>query len=66
VKALSDKRRGAPEAALLYEETSASIEKRKLAAEQRRAQNALNPLVSGRPSKQDRRKIHQFKQEHLD
>jgi ribosome-associated heat shock protein Hsp15 len=63
VQALSDKRRGAPQAALLYEETSESLKKRELLIEQRRVQNSLHPMTSGRPSKQDRRKIHKFKQE---
>ena len=61
VTALSDKRRGAPEAALLYEETHESIQNREFQAEQRKAQNALNPMRPSRPSKQDRRKIHRFK-----
>ena len=62
VRALSDKRRGAPEAALLYEETPESVERRRQQAEQRRAQQILNPLPPGRPSKKDRRQIHRFKQ----
>jgi ribosome-associated heat shock protein Hsp15 len=60
VTALSDKRGSAPQAALLYEETLESIEKRLLQAEQRKMQRAMNPLASGRPSKQDRRQIHRF------
>ncbi|MFL2840539.1 MAG: RNA-binding S4 domain-containing protein [Pseudohongiellaceae bacterium] len=59
---LSDKRRGAPQAALLYQETSESLEKRKLHAEQRKAMQSSNPLTNGRPNKQDRRLIHRFKQ----
>jgi ribosome-associated heat shock protein Hsp15 len=66
VRALSDKRGGAPEAALLYEETPASIEKREQAALQRQAQRATNPFSAGRPTKQDRRKIHRFKLQQLD
>lgn len=66
VQSISDKRRGAPEAALMYEETPESIKQRELLLEQRRAQNALNPMTSSRPSKQDRRKIHKFKQQSLD
>ena len=60
VTALSDKRGSAPQAALLYEESPESIEKRLLQAEQRKMQRAMNPLASGRPSKQDRRQIHRF------
>lgn len=66
VRALSDRRGGAPEAALLYEETQESIEKRHLQAEQRKAQRATNPISAGRPTKQDRRKIHRFKQQQLE
>ncbi|MFT4676045.1 MAG: ribosome-associated heat shock protein Hsp15 [Candidatus Azotimanducaceae bacterium] len=62
VKALSDVRRGAPDAALLYEETAASIEKRLQVAEQRKA--AGNHVNSdGRPSKKGRRQIHRFKEQ---
>ena len=62
VKALSDKRRGAPEAQLLYEETRISITKRELEAEQRRA--AGQHIASmRRPSKKDRRQIHKFRED---
>jgi ribosome-associated heat shock protein Hsp15 len=66
VSGLSDKRGGAPQAALLYEETSESIEKRQLNLEQRKAMQNLNPHPGGRPSKQDRRLIHRFKQKQVD
>lgn len=66
VKALAEKRGSAPQAALLYEETPESIEKRHVQAEQRKAQRAVAPMTSGRPTKQDRRKIQRFKQQHLD
>ena len=62
VKSLSDKRGGAPQAALLYEETPESLNKRQLHAEQRKAMQTANPHPGGRPSKQDRRLIHRFKQ----
>jgi len=65
VKALSEQRRGAPEAALLYEETPASLERRELSAQQRKLANALQPLSDGRPTKKQRRQIHQFKQSQL-
>lgn len=62
VIALSDQRRGAPEAALLYRETEASIEKRKLNEEQRRVLKSASGLqTEGRPSKKQRRQIHRFK-----
>jgi ribosome-associated heat shock protein Hsp15 len=63
VKALSEQRRGAPEAALLYEETPESRASREQAAEQRRAERAGADVHSGRPTKQDRRMIHRLKRE---
>ena len=62
VKALSDRRLGAPQAALLYEETPESVEKRLLEAERRKVQRAMMPETAGRPSKKDRRLLHRFKQ----
>ncbi len=59
---LSDQRRGAPEAALLFEETPASIEQRKVSAEQRRVlQSASGLQTEGRPNKKQRRQIHRFR-----
>ncbi len=66
VRALSDKRQGAPQAALLYEETPASAAQRLLLAEQRKANSALQPIQQRRPTKQERRQIHRFKQSSLD
>lgn len=65
VIALSEQRRGAPEAALLYEETAASIEKRTQLATQRKLANALQPTPERRPNKKERRQIHRFKNDHL-
>lgn len=64
VIALSEQRRGAPEAALLYEEMQISIETRALAAEQRRAANSL-VYRDSRPTKKDRRVIHKFNEKFL-
>ena len=58
VLGLSDRRGGAPEARLLYEETAQSVEQRAVAAAQRRA-NA--PVSTERPSKKERRLISRFK-----
>lgn len=65
VKALSEQRRGAPEAALLYEETAESIEKRLAIAAQRKAAGG-QIVSSGRPSKKDRRQIHRFREQNPD
>lgn len=62
VKALSDKRQGALQAAILYEESQESLEKRLLQAAQRKAYRDSNPHPDKRPGKKDRRQIHRFKQ----
>jgi len=62
VKALSEMRKGAPEAALLYEETPDSIEKRLQIAEQRKAAGS-QVISEGRPTKKDRRQIHRFREQ---
>ena len=56
VQAISDRRGGAPEAALLYTETPESVRIRLAAAEQRRlAPEPALSLVHGRPTNRDRR-----------
>lgn len=63
VLALSDERRGAPEAALLYAETPGSLASRQAAAEQRRLERAAGSLAPAqRPDKRDRRLIHRFRE----
>jgi ribosome-associated heat shock protein Hsp15 len=64
VTALSEQRRGAPEAQLLYQETADSQEKRQLAAAQRKAAGATIQTES-RPTKKTRRLIHQFRDRNL-
>ncbi|MGB0205462.1 MAG: ribosome-associated heat shock protein Hsp15 [Neptuniibacter sp.] len=60
VVALSDQRRGAPEAQKLYQETEASVHKREEHAAQRKAMgSSLNPR--NRPNKKERRQIRSFK-----
>jgi len=60
VLVLSDKRRGAPEAQSLYQETPASINAREALAQQRKSQP--NQWASeGKPNKKQRRDIHRFK-----
>lgn len=61
ITALSDQRRGAPEAALLYEETGESRERREAQALQRKLTNAAGAMHDGRPNKKQRRQIHRFK-----
>ena len=62
VKALSEQRRGAPQAQLLYEETEESREKRELLTQQRKAQPKHWPSAT-KPTKKQRRLIQQFKQQ---
>ncbi|QHF30831.1 RNA-binding S4 domain-containing protein [Pseudomonas sp. R32] len=59
VKALSVVRRGAPEAQALYEETAQSIARREQAAAMRKA-GALGVSTDGRPTKKQRRQLHQL------
>ena len=60
VRALSDQRRGAPEASLLYQETSASLSKRQEAALTREADHAKRERGAGRPTKRQLRDIKKF------
>lgn len=60
VKDLSDRRGPASEAALLYEETAASIARRQTDAEQRRLNTSVSPLPKRRPNKKERRQIIRF------
>lgn len=59
VKALSAVRRGAPEAQALYEETEESMRRREQAAALRKA-GATGVTTDGRPTKKQRRQIHQL------
>jgi ribosome-associated heat shock protein Hsp15 len=60
VQALSNIRRGAPEAALLYKETQASITKRENAKATGEGQFAQRDRGMGRPTKRQRRDIKKF------
>lgn len=60
VRGLSTQRRGAPEAALMYEETEASRQRREQAAATREADHATRDRGMGRPTKRDRRLIKRF------
>ena len=60
VTALSDRRGPASAAALLYEETADSRQRREALREQRRLERSPLPQPAGRPTKQDRRRIVRF------
>jgi ribosome-associated heat shock protein Hsp15 len=61
VRALSDQRRGAPEAQKLYEETAESVSKREAEAAARKAAGGMIERPAQRPTKKQRRQIHRFK-----
>jgi len=60
VKALTNQRRGAAEAQMLYAETTQSIDKREAEAAARKAAGGMLERPSGKPSKKQRRQIHRF------
>ena len=60
VKAVSGQRRGAPEAALLYEETEEGRQKREQAEEHRKAEFGIRDHGMGRPTKRQLRDIKRF------
>lgn len=59
VEGLSDRRGGSAEAAVLYRETDASVEKRERERELRRAAGMQSSY--GRPSKRDRRQMERLR-----
>jgi len=61
IEAISDKRRGAPEARLLYNETADSVTQREQRAAQRKAEQAHQLAPDHRPSKKQRRDIRRLK-----
>lgn len=63
---LSDQRRGAPEAILLYQETEASVKKREDQAAQRKALRGIMGQPEHRPNKKQRRQIHRFREQDLE
>jgi ribosome-associated heat shock protein Hsp15 len=60
VRGLSEQRRGAAEAALLFEETPASQQRRQELAVGRRAEFGVRERGEGRPTKRQRRQIRSF------
>ena len=61
VLALSDQRRGAPEAQLLYQETEKSVKQREVIAFARKANALSMPHPDRRPNKKERRELVKFK-----
>lgn len=66
VRALNSRRGNATQAATMYEETQESIERRERAAMGRKASGDAAKGTDGRPTKQQRRKILQFRQQQND
>ncbi|NQY03300.1 MAG: RNA-binding protein [Halieaceae bacterium] len=62
IVALSDQRRGAPEASQLYQETDESIARREAEAVARKAAGGMIERPIKRPSKRERRQIHRFRE----
>ncbi|AGQ38552.1 TPA: ribosome-associated heat shock protein Hsp15 [Mannheimia haemolytica] len=63
VLALSDQRRGAPEAQLLYSETEKSIKHREAMVFARKANALSMPHPDRRPNKKERRDLIKFKEQ---
>lgn len=61
VQALSDQRRGAPEAQKLYRETDESIARREAEAAARKSAGGMIGRPAERPTKKQRRQIHRFR-----
>lgn len=61
VLALSDQRRAAPEAQLLYQETEKSVKQREAIAFARKANALSMPHPDRRPNKKERRELVKFK-----
>ena len=64
VRALSDQRRGAPEAQQLYAETDESIARRQQSTQARKLAGGMIERPARRPDKRDRRRIHEFRKRH--
>jgi ribosome-associated heat shock protein Hsp15 len=63
VALISAQRRSAKEAALLYNESEESLQKRQTQIQEQRLQNELLPFsgIDHKPNKKERRLIHRFK-----
>jgi ribosome-associated heat shock protein Hsp15 len=60
VVALAEHRGGAPDASKLYTEAPESAAARELEIARRKAAAASVPIMDGRPTKRDRRKLQEF------
>ena len=65
ITGLADQRRGASEAARLYRETEASIDKRALHAEQRKSLGMAGLRGTSKPTTKERRQLQRFKRDSL-
>lgn len=61
VDGISERRRGAPEAQMLYHETEDSVKKREDLSQQRKTMQASQLPPARRPSKKDRRDLQRFR-----
>ena len=61
INALSDQRRGSPEAQAMYQETADSTARREAEAAARKAAGGMIDRPAQRPNKKQRRQIHRFK-----
>lgn len=64
VLALSDQRRGAPEAQKLYSESAESVARRERSVQARKLAGGMTERPAGRPDKRARRQIHRFRTDH--
>ena len=62
VRGISDQRKSAPLARLLYEETPESLLARQTAAENRRFYSEPSQEIAGRPTKRNRRALERWKE----
>jgi ribosome-associated heat shock protein Hsp15 len=66
VLAISDRRKAAKEAQLLYQETEDSIQKRATQTQLRKEMGAAAYIMDHKPNKKERRQIQRFKTESMD
>ena len=62
VRGITDQRKSAPLARLLYEETAESLSARQTAAENKRFYSEPSQEIAGRPTKRNRRALERWKE----